>query len=326
MNPSRLFFWGFDGTKVTRTHRELLKTYRPAGVILFRRNIESISQMRELTRDLKKAGGARLMIGIDEEGGRVSRVPGGSVKFPPARFFGDFYERTKNLKLIEHFGRILGQELKWLGVNTDFAPVLDVDSNPKNPIIGDRAYAKDPVRVAKVALAFQKGLAKEGILTCGKHFPGHGDTMTDSHRTLPRVSRSLSVLERTELTPFRKAIAAKIPMLMTAHVVYGALDPKLPATLSPKILIGLLRDRLKFRGVVISDDLQMKAVSKRYSEVESSLLALEAGCDLLLICEGLEKNGARVMDSVAREVAKGPVLTARFQESLRRVQGLKLRS
>jgi len=318
----RLFFWGFDGTKVTKEHRALLKKYRPAGVILFRRNLESMRQMRELTRDLKKAGGPGLLIGIDEEGGRVSRLPPGGIKFPPALFWGRFYEREGDLKVIEHFGRVLGLELCSLGVNTNFAPVLDVNSNPKNPIIGDRAFSEKPKTAGRVALAFQRGLAKEGIVTCGKHFPGHGDTATDSHLTLPRVTRSRTILERVELVPFQMAVSARVPLFMTAHVVYDALDPKRPATLSAKILQDLLRTKMKYRGVVISDDLQMKAISKKYSEEEASLLALEAGCDLLLICEGMGKIGRNVMEGVAREVSKSVFLQKRLFESLKRVHNL----
>lgn len=320
---SRLFFWGFEGTKVTKRPRDFLKKYKPAGVILFKRNLESVDQMRALTRDLKKAGGSRLLIGIDEEGGRVSRVPSGALKFPPAALWGRFVERGGSLTLIERSGRLLGKELKYLGVNTDFAPVLDVNSNPANPIIGDRAFSKDPEIAARTALAFQKGLRKEGIITCGKHFPGHGDTKTDSHLTLPRVSRSRASLERIELLPFRRAVTARLPMLMTAHVVYEAFDPKHPATLSPKILQDLLRKKMRYRGVVISDDLQMKALSRRYSEIESALMALEAGCDLLLICEGLETIGLRVMEAVSREVSRSPALQKRVREALSRVSALK---
>jgi beta-N-acetylhexosaminidase len=223
-------------------------------------------------------------------------------------------------------GRVLGRELKGVGVNLDFAPVLDVNSNPKNPIIGDRAFSDDPHIAAKVALAFAEGLKREGVLVCGKHFPGHGDTATDSHLTLPRVKRSRGVLEKVELLPFRKAIAVRLPMLMTAHVVYDHLDPKLPATLSPMILKDLLRKRMGFKGVVVSDDLQMKAVSKSYAPDEAAVLSLEAGVDLLLICEGFEKIGPAVMEKTSRAVAKSPVLKARVEESLKRIGHLKMGS
>jgi len=317
----KLFLWGFEGTKLSARLCSLLKRHPIAGVILFKRNIESVAQMRSLNKELKKK---TKLIGIDEEGGRVSRLPGEALKFPPAALWGKIYQRERNLKFIEETGRLLGRELKSLGVNLDFAPVLDVNSNPKNPIIGDRAFGHEPHMAAKVALAFAAGLSREGVLTCGKHFPGHGDTATDSHLTLPRVKRGRAGLNKIELFPFRKAIAAKIPMLMTAHVVYDALDPKLPATLSPKILQGLLRRQMKYRGVVISDDLQMKAISEKYTPEEAAVLALAAGCDLLLVCEGFEKIGPSVMEKTAREVAKSPVLRARVLESLKRLGHLKV--
>lgn len=329
---SRLFVWGFDGTKVTASLRSLLKKHPIAGAVLFRRNIESVDQLKALNHDLARVGGPNFLIAIDEEGGRVSRLPAGSIKFPPAAFWGRFYERTKDLRGIVRMGRVLGRELKSVGVNLDFAPVLDVNSNPKNPIIGDRAFSDDPNIAAKVALAFAEGLKREGILVCGKHFPGHGDTASDSHLTLPRVKRSRRVLENVELLPFRKAIAARIPMLMTAHVVYDALNPKnpkaakLPATLSPMILKDLLRKRLGFQGVVISDDLQMKAVSKSYAPDEAAVLSLEAGVDLLLICEGFEKIGPSVMAKTARAVAKSPALRRQVEESLKRIGHLKVGS
>ena len=163
------------------------------------------------------------------------------------------------------------------------------------------------------------------MIPCGKHFPGHGDTTTDSHRTLPRVSKGRSALNRVELYPFREAIRRKIPMLMTAHVVYRALDLRNPATLSRKILITLLRQQMRFRGVVISDDLRMKAVSGRHDPAEAAILAIKAGCDLILICEGGERGG-EVIAEVARRASSDRVLAARIDESYRRVMRLKRES
>ncbi|HSA59226.1 MAG TPA: beta-N-acetylhexosaminidase [bacterium] len=323
---AKLFVWGFEGMSVSSRLKALLRAHPIAGVVLFKRNIATLEGMRALNRDLKKIGGRRFLIAIDEEGGRVSRLPAVALKFPPAAFWGKLFEREKDLRLVTRMGRLLGRELKSVGVNLDFAPVLDVNSNPQNPIIGDRAFSGDPKTAALVALAFERGLRREGILTCGKHFPGHGDTTTDSHRTLPKVRRVRVGLERVEILPFRKAAAARIPMLMTAHVVYPALDPKLPATLSPRILQGLLRKEMGYRGVVISDDLQMKAISRKYAPDEAAVLALEAGCDLLLVCEGFEKMGTRVMEKTAREVSKSPLLRRRLTESLARVVHLKVGS
>ncbi|MBI3541416.1 MAG: beta-N-acetylhexosaminidase [Deltaproteobacteria bacterium] len=317
---SQLFVWGFEGTTVSASFRTLLKNYSPAGVILFKRNLEFPEQIKELTRSLQSEK-SPLLIGIDEEGGRVGRLPDPFLHFPPAAILGKIFEAKKGKGVVTELGAIMARQLLSLGINTDFAPVLDVNSNPKNPIIGDRAFSSDPKVAADAALAFYAGMKSEGLVTCGKHFPGHGDTKTDSHLTLPRVSRDRRFLDKIELAPFRAAIQKKIPMLMTAHVVYKALDPKHPATLSSKILTDLLRKKLKFKGVVISDDLQMKAVAQRYSEVESSLLSLEAGVDLLLICRKGEEGG-KIVEAVAREVAKSPALQTRVNESLRRVKRL----
>lgn len=318
---SSLFVWGFEGTEVSSDFKKLLKQHHPAGVILFKRNLEFPEQIKELTRSLRAERVSPLLIGIDEEGGRVGRLPDPFLHFPPAATLGKIHETKQGKKIVTELGAIMARQLLSLGINADFAPVLDVNSNPKNPIIGDRAFSSDPKVVAAAALAFEQGMRAEGLVTCGKHFPGHGDTRTDSHLTLPRVNRDRRLLNKIELAPFRAAIERKIPMLMTAHVVYKTLDPKNPATLSSKILTDLLRKKLKFKGVVISDDLQMKAVAQKYSEVESSILSLEAGVDLLLICRGGEEGGV-IVEAVTREVSKSPALQARVNESLRRVQFL----
>ncbi len=315
-----LFVWGFEGTSLSPEFVKLLKCDRPAGVILFKRNIESLRQVRSLTKELRRLGGRRLLIGVDEEGGRVSRMPPPFTRYPSAVTLGDFYRQERDSRLLVALGRYLARELLAVGINTDFAPVLDVNSNPKNPVIGDRSFSSDPQVAAEAATAFFLGMEKEGMISCGKHFPGHGDTRTDSHLTLPRVPRSVSDLNKVELVPFRMAIRRKIPMLMTAHVVYPAWDPKHPATLSHKILTRLLRQRLGFCGVVISDDLQMKAM--RYSESEACLKSLEAGVDLLLICKGGERGG-EIVEQVLRDVGKSPLFRRRVFESLGRVRRLK---
>ncbi len=320
---SQLFVWGFSGTKLSRSAKEFLKKHRPAGVILFKRNIESRQQMVSLTRELRRFGGPRLLIGIDEEGGRVSRLPLDMMRFPRASFWGEVFARTKDLASIGRFGRLLGRELKSVGVNLDFAPVLDVDSNPKNPIIGDRAFSSDPDAVSSVALAFEKGLRREGIVTCGKHFPGHGDTDQDSHLTLPFVNRSRKLLEKVELKPFQAAARAGVPMLMTAHVVYRALDPKNMATFSPKILKDILRTQLKFRGLVISDDFRMKAVSAKYSDAEAAVLSLNAGVDLPLVCEGMEESGEGTLAKLEKEIRGSQALRLTIDKSLARLSRLR---
>src|SRR5919198_2714969 len=191
-------------------------------------------------------------------------------------------------RLAEALGRAMGRELAAVGIDLDFAPVLDVWSNPRNRVIGDRAFGSDPARVARHALAFARGLARAGVLACGKHFPGHGASVGDSHFVLPRVRRSRRALAAVDLLPFARAIAAGIPALMTAHVLYPALDPRRPATLSPAICRDLLRHRLGFRGVLFSDDLEMQALAARQTPPRAAVQALQAGCDMLLVCQSLD--------------------------------------
>ena len=314
---SRLFMWGFEGYELEKDFSALLKSAPPAGVILFKRNIASLDQTQKLNRELKQKVKS-LLIAVDQEGGRVARLTSPFPTYPPGVTWGFLFEKGKNKNMIVEAGFLLGRELKKLGFNLDFAPVLDVNSNPQNPIIGDRAFSSDPKIVAQAALAFAAGLQKAGVIPCGKHFPGHGDTTQDSHLTLPTVERSRSILNRVELFPFRIAVQKKIPMLMTAHVVFTALDAEHPATLSSKILTDLLRKKWKYQGVIISDDFEMKAIAEKYSYEEACVLALEAGVDMLLICRGGE-TGLAVVERVYREIQKSPTLQARAQESYARI-------
>jgi len=318
---SQLFFWGFEGTTLSPQIKKLFKSCPPAGMILFKRNIESLEQVKKFNHSLQKLVSHKIFIGVDQEGGRVGRLPLPFPQYPPAATWGKFFDGGKNKGLVFEAGYFLGTELRRFGFNINFVPVLDVNSNPKNPIIGDRSFSRDPKIAAQAAIAFYQGMKKAGIVACGKHFPGHGDTNQDSHLTLPHVKKNRESLKKTELFPFQKAIKARIPMLMTAHVIYSALDPKNPATLSKKILTELLRKEMKFQGVLISDDLEMKAVSKKYTSEESALLSLEAGVDLILICRGGE-DGDRIVQKVFQEVQKSPVLKKRIDESYQRVTSL----
>ena len=315
-NLSRLFVWGFEGTSLSPALRRALRRYPPAGVILFRRNIESPHQLRALTSALRKEVGARLLIGIDQEGGRVSRFPEPFTPFPAAETWG-LISKLSGTGLLRGVGRLMGRELASVGINLDFAPVLDVNSNPKNPVIGDRAFSDDPAEVIRTAIPFAQGLRESGVIPCGKHFPGHGDTVSDSHLVLPRVNRPLASLKKVELPPFRAAVRAGIPMLMTAHVVYRALDRENPATLSHAIVTRLLRKKWGYRGVVISDDLQMKAI--RFPLEEAVRLGIEAGIDLQLVCRGYEELSARIPQWAEKSAPFRPQIEA----SLARVERLK---
>src|SRR5262245_12244993 len=257
---SGLFMVGIPGPGLDDDTRRVLIERPPGGVILFRRNVRSAEQLRDLTGELHELGaGAAPLIALDHEGGRVHRLPAPFTHFPPAATVA----AGGDARLVESVGLAMGRELAAVGIDVDFAPVLDVWSNPRNQVIGDRAFGTTPGPVARLGPALARGLSRGGVLPCGKHFPGHGGTLGDSHHVLPRVTTPRRRLDQVDLAPFVRAIRAHIPALMTAHVVYAALDPRRPATLSSRICHDLLRRRLGFRGVLFSDDLEMQAVAGR---------------------------------------------------------------
>lgn len=275
---------GFEGFKVTDSLENFLKQWDLGGVILFKRNIESFEQVRELNSEIDRLATLTPIISVDHEGGRVFRLPEPFTTFPPMRRIGDACLSEGSGGPAEEVGRIFARELRAAGFNLDYAPVLDVDSNPENPIIGDRAFSSDPEAAAEAALSFLRGLEAEGVQGCGKHFPGHGDTREDSHLTLPTIDKPQKEMVLCEWVPFVKAIRAGIPMLMTAHVLFPALDKEWPATLSSKILQGLLRTRMGFEGLVISDDFFMKGIAERWPLEEAAERFLRVGGDLVLLC------------------------------------------
>jgi beta-N-acetylhexosaminidase len=276
---------GYEGPEPPQTLRERAAEGALGGFILFRRNLGNAAEVAELTGRLRSFApeGQPLWVAVDQEGGRVARLGPPVLRLPAARAFGELDDVSLTLEA----AAVLGQQLAWLGFNLDFAPVLDVDTNPANPVIGDRSYGADVSKVIRHARAFAAGLAQVGITACGKHFPGHGDTLQDSHHALPRLPHSEDRLRRVELAPFA-ALAQELPCIMSAHVVFEAWDPNVPATLSPRVVTNLLRDELGFRGLVWTDDLEMKAIAERYGLDEAACLAIEAGCDALLVCSKLE--------------------------------------
>lgn len=274
---------GFPGTEIDAGFATLVRECKIGNVILFKRNIESAAQLKRLCSSIRRLivreTGIEPFIAIDQEGGVVSRfspdmavTPGGMAL---AAAGGDAPYRA---------AKITAAQLREAGVNFDLAPVLDVNSNPLNPVIGVRSFGDVPGEAAERALGFMRGLLDGGIMACGKHFPGHGDTETDSHIGLPRVEKSREALNACELVPFRLAIEAGIPAIMTSHVLFPALEPeKLPATMSKRILTGLLREELGFKGIIISDCMEMDAVAKYYGTVNAATAALEAGADIVCI-------------------------------------------
>jgi beta-N-acetylhexosaminidase len=276
---------GFHGHAASADARRLIRDYRAASVILFARNVDTPEQLAELVRELQSiardAGHELpLLVAVDQEGGRVARLRTPWTEWPPLRALG----RLGSEPHARRMGEALAAELRTCGVRCDFAPVLDVDTNPRNPVIGDRSFGEEPELVGRLGAAMIRGLQGGGVAACAKHFPGHGDTDLDSHQALPAVDHPRSRLEAVELRPFRAAIDAGVASIMTAHLLVRELDDGLPATLSPALLEGLLRRELGYGGVIVSDDLEMKAVALRWRPGEAAVLAALAGCDLLPVC------------------------------------------
>src|SRR5437867_1261048 len=317
---AQLFMVGLPGPTLEPATRQFLVDHPPGGVILFKRNVRSGAQLRRLIADIHGTGaGVPPLVAIDHEGGRVHRLPRPFTHFPPAAAgaHGD-------TGLAQAVGRAMGSELRTVGFDLAFAPVLDVRSNPRNRVIGDRAFGEEPQRVARLGLALARGLAQAGVVACGKHFPGHGASTGDSHFVLPRVHRSRRALAAVDLVPFARAARAGIPALMTAHVVYPTLDRRRPATLSRAICTNLLRHRLGFRGVLFSDDLEMNAVAGRTTPGRAAVAALKAGCDMLLVCQSLGAARA-AMRGVEDALAQGALAPEAVAAALARIEALRRR-
>lgn len=315
----QLFMLGFEGATVSPEWADLQTRYKPGGMILFTRNLEHTTQIVELTNGLQtRSPHYPLLIAVDQEGGRVSRLPNGFTIFPSCGVIG----ACRSEELAYAAASVTASELRAVGINMNMAPVLDVLSNPVNPVIGDRAYGADPQLVAELGLAAIRGFQGKGVVACGKHFPGHGDTSTDSHKELPVVNASLETLLQRELPPFHYAIANGLAALMTAHVVYPALDAQRPATLSPAILTGLLREQWGFAGVVVTDDLDMRAIADHHGIGEAAVQAILAGADILLICKDRDR-AVTAMEAVRKAVEDGTIPPDRLEASVGRIMTLK---
>ncbi len=328
----RLLWIGFEGTEVGSDLRATLESGDAGGVTLFARNLPrrndetDVAALRALNDELHAAGaksGTPLLISVDQEGGRVQRVKAPAEHYPPM-MNAEPGHSEEALSRVQALGARMGRELAEWGFDISFAPVLDIHTNPANPIIGDRAFGTEADVVAARALAYARGLAEARILSCGKHVPGHGDTSTDSHLQLPRLDISLERLRAVELVPFKAAIEAQIPMLMTAHVVFEALDPGVPATLSKKVATGLLRDELGYEGVVISDDLDMKTIADSMPVGEAAVRAVEAGCDVLLLCRN-RAHQEEARDALLAKAQSDAGFAKRISESAARVNELATR-
>ncbi|MBE3576374.1 MAG: beta-N-acetylhexosaminidase [Limnochordales bacterium] len=319
----QLFMVGFPGKVMGYEARTLVEDYHVGGVILFARNVDSPAQVAYLTNQLQQAAtasGARipLLIAADQEGGTVNRLGPKATIFPGQMALG----ATGSVEFARRQGEITGQELRTVGINVNFAPVVDVNNNPRNPVIGIRSLGEDPQAVSRLAVAYIEGLQKAGVMATAKHFPGHGDTTVDSHVGLPVINHPRERLETVELAPFRAAIAAGVQAIMTAHIVFPSIDstPGLPATLSEKVLTGLLRNEMGFSGLIFTDALEMGAIDKTYGIEEAAVMALRAGADVMLIAWPKDwYDAVRAIKRVVEAVKQGEVKQERVDAAVRRV-------
>lgn len=318
----RLAIAGFAGPTLPPELGNIAREFDLGGVIYFARNIVEPDQVRELSR--QSAALQRdwpLWISIDQEGGRVARLKRPFTEWPPMNTLG----RSGDDEMAARFARALADELRAVGINLDYAPVLDVHTNPKNPVIGDRALSDRAEIVARLGSVLIRSLQEAGVAACGKHFPGHGDTSADSHLELPCVDQSPERIRAVELLPFRAAVAADVACIMTAHVLVPALDDARPATLSPVIVTDLLKTAMGYRGMVISDDLGMKAISASTGLGEAMVLSLLAGCDAVLLCNQTPDEQFSAIETVVKAVESGRVPMTRIDDALERQERVKHR-
>ena len=312
---------GLTAPELTQEEQAIIQDYPFGGFILFGHNCAEPLQILTLCGALWKTGKKiPPFIAIDEEGGRVHRLPEPFTHFPAARLIG----RAHDPDLAYQAGRATAIELALVGINLNFGPVLDVNSNPRNPVIGDRSFGSEPREVITASGPWTQGLRDGGIIPCGKHFPGHGDTGTDSHVDLPVVKKPLAELETVELPPFVNACRQRIESLMTAHVVYPSVDAKLPATLSYPIIDGLLRSHLGYRRLVFGDDMEMKAITDHYEADEVPLLSVGAGVDVLLYGHELSK-AVHAFEVLYLAAERDNAIRDQVEASYRRIEKLKRR-
>jgi len=316
----QLLYVGVDGTKLTPEDAKMIRN-GVGGVLVLGGNVSDERQLKRLVNTIHEANEAPfpLFVGVDEEGGRVTRLPAPVPKFPAAAVVG----AKNDERLAYDIGSDLARTTSHFGFNMDFAPVLDVNSNPANPVIGDRALSSSPEAVARLGIAWMRGLADGDVVPVVKHFPGHGDTTVDSHVSLPKISKSRKQLEEMELVPFRKAISAGADVVMVAHILYPVLDAEKPSSLSKKIVSGLLRDDLGFEGVVITDDLAMGAITESFGTEEAALSSLLAGADMVMFSNASNESRDSLIRSIKKSVENGELPVRELDAKVLRIIRVK---
>ena len=315
----QMIITGFNGSEYNDDMDRLINEYKVGGVILFARNIEDSNQMIDLTRALQENNNnLPLFISIDEEGGRVSRLPDDVEKFPSAFTIG----LINNQQTAYENGKEIGYTLKRLGINLDYAPVLDIYSNENNTVIGDRAFSKEESIVSTMGIATMEGIEDADIIPVVKHFPGHGDTEVDSHYGLPIVYKTLEELRNFEFIPFVKAIESGCDVIMVSHIILNEVDSINPASLSKIVISDLLRKDMGFDKVVITDDMSMGAITSIMSIEEACIKSIEAGCDILLLGNAYEEI-EQVINSIKLKLYNGEISEEQINKSVKRILELK---
>lgn len=304
------------GPRLDDVSRNLIRSHGIRGVVLFQKNIVNNRQVRALNEELRDLIGPSALIAIDQEGGGVVRTL--DFPFPPSAMS---LGASGDEQLAEEVGAATGRALASLGFNWNFAPVLDVNSNPLNPVIGDRSFGSNPFMVGKLGMAWARGCQSAGVATCVKHFPGHGDTYEDSHLLMPVVEKSREELLDVELRPFQHAVEAGVPCFMTSHILYRDLDPVHPATLSREILTGILRETWGYDGVIVTDSLTMRAISRNYSREDAARLSVEAGADMVMAM-GRARDVEQTLASISKTLDSGRISDDEFQRRVERLDRL----
>ncbi|MEC1785562.1 beta-N-acetylhexosaminidase [Schinkia azotoformans] len=316
----QLILAGITGTTMDTNTRNLITQYNVGGFIFYKNNLVNPWQAVQLVNQIKAVNATNLplLLSVDEEGGRITRLPGGLVNLPSNQQIGV----VNNQKFSYKVGAILGEELKSFGLNMDFAPVLDINSNPNNPVIGDRSFGDNAKLVSRLGIQTMKGIQSQNIIATIKHFPGHGDTSVDSHLELPIVNKSLKELKELELIPFERAIKKGADVVMVAHILLPQLDPQNPASMSKTVMSDILRNQLDFEGVIITDDMTMRAITDHFDIGRAAVESVKSGSDIILVGHHY-KNVVETISSLKSAVQKGEISEQRINESVARIIALK---
>ncbi len=319
----QLFMVGIPGPQMDEDTRDLIRNYNVGGVVLFSRNIKGPMQLTNLCQDLQDTAmefhGLPLILAIDQEGGRVARLKEPFTQFPGNTAMG---KDTKPIEKAIEFGRVTAKELKLVGLNMNFAPVLDVQRGEPEKHLRGRTFGEDVKTVTRLGKTVVRSLQEHGILAVAKHFPGLGRSRVDPHFELPRIELDMKEMEEVNLPPFQAAININVSGIMTSHAIYPALDPERPATLSPVILTQLLREKMGFEGLIITDDLEMGAIAKHWGIAEGAATAFEAGADILLICQD-QRKALEGIELLRRRLLQGEISSQRLDQSNERIMGVR---